>query len=360
MERWKQALCDQLKILTGHTITDREVFSDDHPLGGYTKGLQDGRPLIMKHSLNSLLVVLPQDDFRKLATNVVSIDDYINTSYWNYGYIWPTGGIISSVYWQPLEKGPGIHDKRKICRYLNMISCKIDRLTTGSSISKSKCNKCYVNATSCPYSPCHIYGLMKVLVVQEPNEKKRLFDELLSEEIKDPDERRKLFDTIMEEEISEHDERKEIFEAIKRMLQKEMSFSVRVRSWHSMGKEKIVLKPILAYKNTVEAMVDYRLLNDVLYMPERRNWDDEIKNFSIVLLNENVLKGFKSTEIPKDVDKRKFCLDFWEANFWDWETIDSEENANIQPDSNVDSNDVAETEIIVDSTDSETAKSVAV
>lgn len=89
------------------------------------KSLQECHPLIMKHYRGPFFVVIPHKDNDRLLAEEITVDEYVDSSYWSFGHFSGGGDMLRGVSWMPLEEGPGIHDYKKINRYMKHISHRI-------------------------------------------------------------------------------------------------------------------------------------------------------------------------------------------------------------------------------------------
>lgn len=116
----------KVSAMIGHPIAAKHVHSDKHDLGYYlrNKYLQDNHPVILNHYRGYLLMVIPANDWSKLQYEIISVQDYIDNSVWNYGYFLDgRNSIINKIHWQPFEK-KGINKREEISRYLEILKCR--------------------------------------------------------------------------------------------------------------------------------------------------------------------------------------------------------------------------------------------
>lgn len=122
--QWKKNLSEALPSLIGHEIRVDNIHSDNNGWYYYipAKSLQRNRPLIMFHyRMGTLFVIIPHEDYELLENGEISVEKYISSSVWNYGYHAPWS------YWQPIEGDEtcGIHDTAKIKQYLSILKSRL-------------------------------------------------------------------------------------------------------------------------------------------------------------------------------------------------------------------------------------------
>ncbi len=119
-------LSTSVSKLIGHEISVDNVHTDQ--FGWFdripVKSLPSFRPIIISDSRGNLSLVLPTDDLGWLKHEVFSIQDYIDSSVWSYGYYNDISPLSESVLyrfrWQPLETS-GIHDTEMVSRYISYL-----------------------------------------------------------------------------------------------------------------------------------------------------------------------------------------------------------------------------------------------
>lgn len=278
-----QELSTKLSSLIGYHLGTEHIHHIEADGSGfyyYIRNLEPRHPVLAMHYRGPLMLVLPYDDFQRLGQERITVDDYIATSYFYYGYFWGGGNVIGGVYWQPLEKGTGIHDTERISRYLRILACRTFKSSCGYGPTEDRCQKCQLDATTCPFSPLNQTGDWK-------------------NEVQEPDKRRKLF------------------EAINIRLERELGFECCSRCAHRGESDELRLFPGWE-SNTVEAYVSDNLLNDLLYHPFKdrdwQQWADEL-----VITIAKPFEWDHRVILPADsTHKREICLDFWHDEVARW------------------------------------------
>lgn len=248
----------------------------------YIQDLKPKHPVLAMHYREPLMLVLPYEDFQRLDQEEITVDDYIATSYFNYGYFWGGGDLIGGAYWQPFEQEAGVHDTERISRYLQILGCRTHKISCGYGPTEDRCQKCQLDATTCPFSPLNQTG-------------------------------------SWENEVQEPDGRRKLFEAIDLRLKRELGFEWSFRCAHSDNRDEMCLFPGRE-PNTVEVYVSSKLLNDLLYHPhEDRDWQKMADELIIAIAKP--LKWNYRVILPNDsACKREICLDFWRDEVAKWET----------------------------------------
>ena len=101
-----QELSKQVSPLIGHNIGLDHIHTDEAGWYSYipAKSLQANHPLVLNHYRGPLFMVIPFEDWEVLEKGTVSVQEYVESSIWSFGYYWGGGSILTGVYWQPLEK----------------------------------------------------------------------------------------------------------------------------------------------------------------------------------------------------------------------------------------------------------------
>ena len=269
-DTFKVELSTQLQSLIDYPLS-KDNIHDDTGFFYYIQALTPGRPLLMIHYRGPLMAVLPEADYQRLGNGELSVEEYIANSFWNFGYLWGRGDLLSGVYWRPLESEVGIHDTARINRYLNILGCRTLKNSSGSMPSPNCCKQCKLDETKCPFSPANQFGDWK-------------------------------------NEVQELDGRVALFSAIDERLQKEIGFKVTVTmSYHGNRNELLLFRA--SKLGTVMSYVSATLLNDLLYYPGERDWAAIAQSLDITLgicweTGRASLNSFNG-------DKHTACLTFW-------------------------------------------------
>ena len=175
----RKQICNELSsyvsVLVGHDIDAKHVHSDKEGWSFYipAKSLWENHPLIMCHYHGPIFIVIPYNDWEKLENEQVYVTEYVDNANWSYGYYWEGASLLNGVHWQPLENQPGIHDTKKIQRYLKILLCRTNLLVSGYKPDTEECVLCEVN--HCPFSPCKSPLASWDNEVQEVDDRVRLY-----------------------------------------------------------------------------------------------------------------------------------------------------------------------------------------
>lgn len=267
---FKTDLIERISELINYTISD--VYRNMDCRDSFD-GIPSGYPLIMFFRKPQLILILPDTDYQQLEEGKISIEDYISTSYFSYGYTWGTS-FFKDIYWQPLENGPGIHDKDLIGRYLRILKCRTDQNSNDNLIIHAEtCKSCPLDEQNCPLSPLNLIG-------------------------------------CWENEVEEPDGRILLLNAIKERVEMELGFVISYFILHKGKKDKLELgfDPVT---NKVGASVSRELIYSLLYHPDKNyHWSEIAQNLSIILTcdyqEENNVKIRDAI-----TNKHEFCLSYW-------------------------------------------------
>ena len=274
-----QELSEKVTELIGfHLRADHIHYIGEDGAGWhyYIQALQPGYPVLAMHYRGPLMLALPFADYCKLEAGEITVDAYIAQSHWNYGYYWGGGGLLSGAYWQPLEAETGIHDTERISRYLQILSCRTFRRSSGHIPSIENCAKCQLDETGCPFSPQNQTG-------------------------------------SWDNEVAEPDGRVELFQAVCERVQQELGFERYDFMSHNESKHELLLFPGMK-PNTVRIFLSRDLLNDLLYHPEvKRDWKEMAARLDIALAMPFHPEQRTMLDLNAP-DLRAACLDFWGDN----------------------------------------------
>jgi len=231
--------------LIGHTIGTEHIHTDINGWFYYIpeQSLQPKHPLILNHYRGPLFMVVPTEDWIAMENGDISAQEYVDTSYWNFGYFWGGGSLLGGVQWQPFEDGTGIHETEKISRYLSILSCRTHLRLSGYMPSDQKCRACAVDR--CPFSPLE--------------EKKT--------------------GASWDNEPQEKDDRVEFYKAVKARVEKEFGFKVTACLNHSC--DTIAVSPQFG-RGEVRIDLPENLLIDMQYNPGKYDVDEQANNMDIV------------------------------------------------------------------------------
>lgn len=275
----------------------------------YVQHLKPGYPVLLMHYRGPLVLMLPYADFLSLDKGETSVDQYIAGAHFSYGYFWGGGDMVGGGYWRPLEPEAGIHDRERISRYLNILSCRTNRYvsmprchdhaySSDYTPDEATCRKCQLDETTCPFSRLNQTG-------------------------------------DWDREVQEGDGRRELFKAISEMVQSELGPGFRLSDMmaHDRDRNEICLYPENRYyPDMIGVSVNVSLLNDLLYHPDRAyDWQQMVQDFtiSIALLSETDMRVI----LPKNSKhKREICLELWRERIAEWEAYkESEAARNAKP-----------------------------
>lgn len=243
----------ELERLTGCKIGEQYISTDKYNFStNYipVESLQRGRPIIIVHYIGVRMVFIPHEDWNSLCKRKVTVEEYVSTSIWNYGYYWGSNRLeTGGIYWQPLEGGePGINDREKIKRYFTMLKCRAYEEHRKESPMMIWCSDCYLE--KCPMS-----------VVKRKKE-----------------------NVTEEEEIQERNVRQEVFEAYKKMLKERFDLdacSLGIKKEFNGATQTIyVLQGY--HRGMVKLFISEEMFIDMMYRPEKYDIDKMLKRYKLV------------------------------------------------------------------------------
>lgn len=272
-------MSEKITTLVGYPLQAGWIVHDDPGFHYYIRNLRPGYPIcvmdyhVMPGRRPELMLVLPYADYRRLEKVEYSVEEYLTTAHFSFGYYWG-GGSVLGAYWQPLEAESGIHDTERIKRYLWQMACRTYVHSLGHDNPAELCASCPLKAETCPHS---------ALVTNS--------------------------ERCWKSEISEFDGRVKLFNALIDRISAELRFGVRGVLSHTGAKD--ILELYAGYEpESVQIRVSQELLNDLLYHPEpERNWGELARSLRLVRRRRD---SDVAAEIdPEMQDKRTSCLMFW-------------------------------------------------
>lgn len=249
VKEWMKDFSEIISRQTGFPLKAENIFSDEKDWKFYiTKNsLNDNLPLLLLNCMGEMMAVIPEQEYKKLDSGEIWPFEYIPKVRWYYGQYLENMEWVSNVFWQPIEKRPGINDKRKISRYLNILKCRIDFYRTTQMPSDGVCENCQIE--KCPFSML--------------NSKKE--------------------DSDWKNEIDEHDYREDLFDAMKERVKEELKLEVVKCSYYT-GTRALLIMPTKYCETTkdhVELYLPIKMLNYLMYNPVYRNWRQYANSFLI-------------------------------------------------------------------------------
>ena len=258
----------------------------------HIRKLKPGYPVLAMHYRGPLVLMLPYEDFCQLNREEITVDEYIATAHFNYGYYWGGGGLISGGYWQPFGTESGIHDKERISRYFHILSCRTNKISSGYSPTEERCAKCQLDATTCPCSPLNQTG-------------------------------------CWENEVSEPDGRYELFKAARGRVEKELGFKVVTISYHDNDISELKVFPMYE-PNTVGISFGQSLLNDLLYYPEQEHDWHQMAYDLVIAVSIPQGNDKQRVLLPRSsINRHAVCLKLWQDEVAKWEQIEEKKLADL-------------------------------
>lgn len=260
--------------LIGHTIDLEHIYSDQNPFCGYLteRCLQAGHPLILIHYNGFVMMVIPSNDWELLEERTISVEDYIDNSVWNYGFLWSGGSILEDLQWQPFESN-GIYATSKISRYLRILKCRTQRISSANKFNTSRC-------TICPIEQCPVSDYAP-----------------------------KALGSSWVNEVTEFNDRISLYMAVKEYLEETFGLNATSCKSHNDG-DTVLLTP--GNKNTLTVYFPQQLLLDLMYNPRKydiKKIADQLK-YEAAILEKG---GFKHVLVPESANVQ-FFYDYWKNN----------------------------------------------
>ena len=243
MENFITPLADIVSEKTGLEILPEHIHISTRR-SFYIPETDPGKPLLLHHYRGPYFIEINYYDWEKLITGVITPLEYVNTSYWYYGYYWGGGSSLTGGYFTPLEDTEGINDKEKVYRFMSILKCRGNFISSGVTPTEEDCKNCDV--PNCPYS--------KVGDMPYPLRVSVLDDNRFS-----------------------------FFKALYRHIENTYGYQI-----HGMScSEKVLPNEIVLYRNynerTFEAYVSDRTIKGLLYnkFEKKFSWDTIVKTFNL-------------------------------------------------------------------------------
>lgn len=105
----------------------------------YIQAPKANAPMLLHHYRGPFFIDIHPDDFESISSGKVSAHEYITSANWQVGYYWGGGSMIGGGYYQPLDI---VGRKDEVRRYLQILSCRGHRQSSGYMPSKKNCADC--------------------------------------------------------------------------------------------------------------------------------------------------------------------------------------------------------------------------
>lgn len=259
-----EKLSNIVSPLIGRTIAVKHIHTDNFGWEYYIpeKSLQANHPLILNHYRGPLIMVIPFKDFELLQNEVITVEEYVNDSYWCFGYHWGGDSMLHGAKWQPLEEEPGIHNTEKIKRYLKILTCRTYERSSGHIPTTEECTQCFVER--CPFS------------YYEP----------------------KYRDSSWENEVLEADDRIKFFEEVKVLIKEK--FGLDALDCLNQKENSISLTPSYE-KDSVTIFLPEYLLIDMLYNPGKYDIIETVNSLKLEIIVPAHVRDGKEYEAERFV-----------------------------------------------------------
>ena len=147
---WREVFAEILSKKIGYYVDPERIIKAERRWI-YLPETTDGHPVVLCCSDGKLTVDIPKNDFKKLNEEEYLPEDYIDLSYWCYGfYAGLTASILQGGFFTPLEAGRGISNKDKIYRFLKICFCRVAQDTDRNAPTIRTCYRCPI--IKCPVS----------------------------------------------------------------------------------------------------------------------------------------------------------------------------------------------------------------
>ena len=247
-------------------------------------------------------MVVPTEDWKKLKNEKISVQEYVDNSVWSFGYYWGGGSMLRGVQWQPLEE-KGIHDTERIKRYLTILNCRTNRISSGYMPNRERCISCFIE--QCPFSPWNA----------------------------------KSEGASWNNEVKEYDDRILFFKAVKQRIKKQ--FDLDAVECYNQDENTICMFP--GYnQDKVNVYLPEKILIDMMYNPNMYNIEEIANNLEI-----HIGIPCHYDENDKFVPEKRYnttsetgiqqCYDYWKKEcpmsvetWFDTEIVKQEEEKNVE------------------------------
>ena len=178
MEEWKMEKMDNMSNFATQLaeIIDQPIGLDHIHAGTgrfyYIQPTKKGAPMLLHHYRGVFFVDLHPEDLAGLQSGEIDAEEYIKHANWQVGYYWGGGSMIGGGFYQPLDI---IGKNYEVRRYLKVLACRGEYLSSGYMPTRTKCARCSVE--SCSFSPyregCGVSG------IREEDPRRNFFQTLL-------------------------------------------------------------------------------------------------------------------------------------------------------------------------------------
>ena len=138
---------NELTELTGQHIGLDHIHPSTEGRYYYIQAPKAGAPMLLNHYRGPFFIDIHPDDFEDISSGKVSAHEYITSANWQVGYYWGGGSMVGGGYYQPLDL---VGRRDEVRRYLQILSCRGNRRSSGYMPSEKNCADCSVE--NCPFS----------------------------------------------------------------------------------------------------------------------------------------------------------------------------------------------------------------
>ena len=168
-----------------------------------------------------------------MESGEINPQDYVFNADWNIGYFWGGGSLLGGAFWQPMK----LHES-ETARYIIMLLCRTSYRSSGYLPNINRCMTCELE--HCPLSSMDL----------------------------------KREGASWKNENPERDYRLDLFMAAIAKVERELGIPRKnLTGFISHNGEYISLGAVKCGKN-IHMSLPVTILNDVLYDPRERNWDE--------------------------------------------------------------------------------------
>lgn len=130
----EKEIATRISALTGLEVGEEHVHESVSRFY-YIQEAKPGCAYLLHHYRGPFFVEINKEDWKSLQNDELSVEDYIDSVQWYFGYYWGGGSMVSGGFYTPLEGGPGIHNVELIYRIMTAIKSKGRQVSCGAALT---------------------------------------------------------------------------------------------------------------------------------------------------------------------------------------------------------------------------------
>ncbi len=122
---WIPYFCSVMSDRIGHEVLSENVHSDELGWKGYipSGGILTELPVLLCDEQGKIHALISALTYKHMTEGQITVDKFVNESFWHYGYYHGGSDIFNAIFWRPLEGNDaiGIINCRKVKRFFDKL-----------------------------------------------------------------------------------------------------------------------------------------------------------------------------------------------------------------------------------------------